>query len=183
MITIMVISAFERFLAMAPRKLSLERDDRLFRRDERVRELFLVIDGELCLERSAVGGAALILSRVGSGAVLAEASLQSVRYHCDARAATPCKLRALPVETARVALHEEPGLAVQWAAQLARELQRCRGRAELLRLRRVGDRLDAWCALTDSPLPEPGQGRRVADELGVTPEALYRELARRRVRA
>lgn len=58
-----------------------------------------------------------------------------------------------------------------------------RARAALLRLRGVAARPDAWLALTDAGLPPRGELRGLADEIGVTPEALYRELARRRVDA
>jgi hypothetical protein len=47
-------------------------------------------------------------------------------------------------------------------------------------LKTVAERLDAWLALHDDGLPPKGQRLRVASEIGVTPEALYRELARRR---
>jgi hypothetical protein len=45
-------------------------------------------------------------------------------------------------------------------------------------MRRVSDRLDAWLELHGEP--EKGEWIRVADQIGVSPPALYRELARRR---
>ena len=61
-------------------------------------------------------------------------------------------------------------------------IQAARQRAEILALPRLADRLDAWLALGDGVLPPRGRRRELAAELGVTPEALYRELARRRAR-
>jgi hypothetical protein len=43
----------------------------------------------------------------------------------------------------------------------------------------VAERLAAWITL-NGRLPPKGRRREVASEIGVTPEALYRELGRRR---
>jgi hypothetical protein len=50
----------------------------------------------------------------------------------------------------------------------------------MLSLKTVAARVDAWTAFNDAQLPPKGQWRQVAAEIGVTPEALYREFARRR---
>ena len=47
-------------------------------------------------------------------------------------------------------------------------------------MRRLSDRLDAWLMMNLGKLPSKGGWLPLAAELGVTPEALYRELARRR---
>jgi len=62
---------------------------------------------------------------------------------------------------------------------LALEVQRARANSELLSLKTVAARVDAWVTLNHGTLPPKGQWRQVASEIGVTPEALYRELARR----
>jgi hypothetical protein len=54
-----------------------------------------------------------------------------------------------------------------------------RQRAGLLSMRTVRERLDAWLSFGGS-LPGRGGWRSLADDLGITPEALYREIARRR---
>jgi hypothetical protein len=43
----------------------------------------------------------------------------------------------------------------------------------------VAARLDAWLAWNNA-LPEKVERRRIADEIGVSPEALYRQLGKRR---
>ena len=53
------------------------------------------------------------------------------------------------------------------------------GLAEIRSLRSVSDRLDAWIA-EYGPMPNKGLWQGVANELSVSREALYRELARRR---
>ena len=66
-------------------------------------------------------------------------------------------------------------------AEAARaEVQRARAQAETLSLKTVAERVDAWTTLNNGLPPPKGRWRQVASEIGVTPEALYRELARRR---
>ncbi|WP_051927686.1 hypothetical protein [Ruegeria halocynthiae] len=55
-----------------------------------------------------------------------------------------------------------------------------RTRIEIMRLRKVTDRLDAYLELYGPP--EEGEWVRVADWIGVTHPALYRELAKRRAK-
>jgi hypothetical protein len=40
-------------------------------------------------------------------------------------------------------------------------------------------RLEAWLAWNDGVLPTKGAWKHLAEELGVSPEALYREITRR----
>ncbi|MEX0696367.1 MAG: Crp/Fnr family transcriptional regulator [Dongiaceae bacterium] len=152
----------------------------LFRADDPVRSLFLVASGALRLTRALPHGFQLTLQRAGPGAILAEASLFTDRYHCDASAAEDSVLRVVPLQRIRTALADDPGLASALARHLAHEVHRARAQAETLSLRTVAQRVDAWIALNDGSLPPKGRWRRVASEIGVTPEALYRELARRR---
>ena len=52
--------------------------------------------------------------------------------------------------------------------------------AEILSLRTVAERLDARITWRGGEVPPRGTWKTVASELGTSPEALYRELARRR---
>ena len=70
-----------------------------------------------------------------------------------------------------------PRWLLDLATHLASEVQRARARAELLALRTVRERLEGWLAF-HGELPARGRWIAVANEIGVTPEALYRELAR-----
>lgn len=85
----------------------------------------------------------------------------------------------IPLPRFRERLARDPAAAELWAAHLAHAVQGARLRAELRSLRKVGERLDAWLG-EGRALPEKGGWQGLAAELGVTPEALYRELARRR---
>lgn len=50
----------------------------------------------------------------------------------------------------------------------------------MLSLKTVAERLDAWTAANQGAPPIKGEWKTVAVEMGVSPEALYRELAKRR---
>ena len=153
--------------------------DVLFRAGDRVMALHLVAAGALRLTRTLPHGLELTLQRAGTGALLAEASLFVERYHCDATATESSLVRIVPLRRVRAALKADPALTFALIRYLAEEVQRTRSRAEMLTLKTVGERVDAWVALNGA-LPPKGHWHELASEIGVTPEALYRELARRR---
>ena len=76
---------------------------------------------------------------------------------------------------------EQPEFATALAQHLAHEVMRMRSLAEIASLRTVAARLDMWLALGDGKIPQAGRRHELARELGVTPEALYRELSRRKL--
>ena len=87
---------------------------------------------------------------------------------------------AIAASAVRRLLAEDPGFAESWAVHLSRELQATRLRTSILSHRTVRERLDAWIAWHGEGLPARGTWKTVANEIGMRPEALYRELARRR---
>ncbi|MGO4917625.1 Crp/Fnr family transcriptional regulator [Pseudogemmobacter sp. W21_MBD1_M6] len=150
----------------------------LFRREDRVHSMYLVRSGMVALERPLADGTALTLSVAKAGMALAEASLSAKTYHCDAIARIKTEIAFMPRATFRSALRDRPDAALSLIETYAREVQSQRARIEILRLRRVSDRLDAWLDLNGEP--PTGGWIIVADQIGVSPPALYRELARRR---
>lgn len=151
----------------------------LFHQGDPIRSMYLVVAGALELARVTSTGATIVQQRARPGQILAEASAYSGTYHCDARAVTAAVLRALPVTRFREQLAEDPVVARAWAEHLAHAVQSARMRAEILALRTVAERLDAWLR-EGSPLPMKGAWQDLAVELGVSREALYRELSKRR---
>lgn len=151
----------------------------LFHQGDPVRSMYLVVGGALDLARVTGTGATIVQQRARPGQILAEASAYSDSYHCDARAVKTAALRALPVTRFRERLAEDPLVAGAWAEHLARTVQLARMRAEILALRTVAERLDAWLR-EGRPLPAKGAWQDLAVELGVSREALYRDLSRRR---
>jgi len=153
--------------------------DLLFRAGDPVVSMILLRAGQADLVRHTGHGLKMILQRAGPGQVLAEASAWSDTYHCDAVAAEPCAAALLPRPAFLARLRSDPELAEPWARNLAHAVQAARLRAEIRSLPRVADRLDAWLAEGHN-LPDKGRWQEVAAELGVSREAFYRELARRR---
>jgi CRP-like cAMP-binding protein len=154
----------------------------LFRAGDPVASLFLVKAGMVRLVRTLPHGLELTLQRAGTGAILAEASLFADRYHCDAVASENSILRVVPLREVNAALREDSALALALARDLSVEVQSMRAHAEILSLKTVAERLDAWMALNGNSMPAKGRWRQVASDIGVTSEALYRELALRRSR-
>ncbi len=151
----------------------------LFHSGDQVASMYLVESGQIDLVRVSPSGTRLILNRANAGAILAEASAYSPIYHCDGQASTKATLLRLPVADFLDRLHASAPLTQAWAAQLARTLQKSRMQSEIRTLKTVAERLDAW--LVDNPaLPPKGQLQDLAHILGVSREALYRELAKRR---
>lgn len=179
MIVIMSDSHRRLFFLPEATERRLQPFETLFFAGDPVRHLALVVEGRVHLLRRTVEGASIILQSAGPGEVLAEASVYSPSYHCGAEAAQPSTVRLLPTGTFVTALRQDPALAEAWAAHLARSVQAARLRAEIRSLRKVSERVDAWLG-EGRALPDRGRWQDLAAELGVTREALYRELARRR---
>lgn len=163
---------FERRLAAA---------EPLFHAGDRVDHMFLVIEGLIGLIRQTSMGTTLRLQTARGGQVLAEASAYSDVYHCDARANTGSTLRCISVGTFRSRLNCDWELADAWTTYLAHAVQSARMGAEIRTLRTVAERLDAWLG-DGGTMPEKGTWTVLAAELGVSREALYRELGNRRRR-
>jgi CRP-like cAMP-binding protein len=152
----------------------------LFHRGGPVLRMFAVMEGCVDLIRYQADGNAVVLQRAREGEILAEASLFSEHYHCDARASGETRVLALPRPALKERLRRDGELAELWIGHLSRQLQRARLQSEILSLNRVGERLDLWLDRNDGALPPRGEWTALARALGVTREALYREMARRR---
>jgi CRP/FNR family transcriptional regulator, dissimilatory nitrate respiration regulator len=180
MIAIMSASFFDQVRALAAPMVLYDAGERLFREGQPVTHLHLVRSGEVLLERVLPQGGRLVLQRAVTDDVLAEASVFAERYHCDAEVTATAGIARVALSDLHDAARRDPALMTGFARHLAHQLQRARHQSELLALRSVGERLDAWLGLNGGGLPEKGRWRDLAAALGVTPEALYRELASRR---
>lgn len=144
--------------------------------------LHVVRSGILRLVRYQSDGKAAVLQRAVSGDLLAEATVFSSGYHCDGVAMTASETHSYAVADIRRLLDTDIGFCRAWATAVSHQLQAARKRAELASLRTVGERLDAWLAWSEGGMPSKGGWKAVAEEIGVSPEALYREISVRRRR-
>lgn len=177
MIAIMSQELESLFHGMPGRECKFAAGSTVFAQGDRIRLVHFVRAGSIHLVRRQEDGASLILQRAHVGSILAEASVYSDRYHCDARAEVDSSTWALARKDLRQRLEESSDGFRVWASYLAHEVQRARLHAEILSLKTVKARLGAWIAWSGE-LPEKGRWRSVADEIGVSPEALYREIAK-----
>jgi CRP-like cAMP-binding protein len=181
MIGIMSLSLIDDLLQSDGREVGVQSGHYLFHTGDEVMALYVVRSGDIHLIRHRTdGGAALVLQRAGPGSIVAEASLFSQRYHCDAVAASPVSAKMLSIRALRDRFRRDPVFAEAWASHVTKEVQAARFRSEVIAMRTVAARFDAWLEWHGGAPPPKGEWKRVADQLGVTPEALYRELARRR---
>jgi CRP-like cAMP-binding protein len=140
--------------------------------------MYFVISGEVHLLRQSHAGAGIVLQR-SRGGFLAEASLDQPAYHCDAVAAAPSRVLALPRKAFLAALDDET-FRQGWMGHLARELRRVRAQAERLNLRTAQERIIHYLETEgeDGAVTLRQSKKDWAAELGLTHEALYRTLAR-----
>jgi CRP-like cAMP-binding protein len=158
--------------------LACARGDRLFSQGKKPDRMIYVASGEVVLRRLGIQGENVVLQRARQGFV-AEASLHSSNYHCDAVVTVAGDLVAIPIETLRQSLLSDPAFAMRWVGMLNQELKRLRAQCERLSLKGVRDRL---LHLIESEghrgrLPLDAGLKSMASELGVTHEALYRTVA------
>ncbi|HYE49418.1 MAG TPA: Crp/Fnr family transcriptional regulator [Azospirillaceae bacterium] len=153
----------------------------LFRQGDAVAALHRVEAGRVRLLRHLEDGAAVALHLAQAGETVAEASLFAERYHCDAVAETPTKVTSVPKAALLAALRRDPAAALGLAGMLASQVRDLRARLELRNVRSARERLLAWMRLGASGSPPVLALDRtwsaVAEELGMSREALYRALA------
>ncbi len=152
----------------------------LFARGDVVQSLYLLEYGELKLSRSLASGRELVLHRSRAPGIVAEASIYSTTYHCDAICMSQCTVRKMLISRFLRLIEENKKLPSIWSAHLAHSLQSARYRSEILTMKKVSERLDAWLDWRNGDLPPRGEWKEIAAEIGVSPEALYRELATRK---
>lgn len=161
------------------RCISLPAGSVLFPTDAEVQDVFFVRQGQVFLQRHTHTGSRLVLQRAGPETLLAEASVFSDHYHCEAVAVKSSSIAAVTKRHFLEIIAGNAEIAMTWMQVLARSIQAARLKSEIRSLTKVSERLDAWLDAGHA-LPEKGQWQDLAAELSVTREALYRELARRK---
>lgn len=155
-----------------------ERGTLLFETGRRPGSMHFVSDGEVILQRIGEDGEVMVLQRTRHGFV-AEASLQSDRYHCDAVVVADANVARIPRQALLAALTSDAAFALRWIGMLNKEVRRLRQQCERLSLNTVEARLLHLIRTEGdaSGLPIGSGLKTLAPEIGVTHEALYRCVA------
>jgi CRP-like cAMP-binding protein len=164
------------------RERSVGRGDVLFRKDDATVGIWAVEEGQIRLSRPGLDGREIVLHIAGPGDLIAEASLFSPVYNCDATAATDARLSFYPKGALLAALRRNQEAADAFMAMLARELMDLRTRLERRNIRSAGARVQNYLALNTEAdgctVLLKGTIKDLAAELGLSHEALYRTLNR-----
>jgi CRP-like cAMP-binding protein len=158
------------------------RGETVFRQGDPASAIFVVETGGIRLVRTLAHGVSLVLHIAQAGDSFAEASLSAAHYHCDAVAEAASTVLALPKADLLAALSNDPAQALAVTKALASQVRDLRARLELRNVRPATERVLAWLRLHasgDPPrVPLTRSWTLIADELGLTREALYRALAK-----
>jgi CRP-like cAMP-binding protein len=159
----------------------LKAGEALFRLGDKATGLCEVVSGRVRLARVDRSGHEIVLHVAGPGGTLAEASLFSASYHCDAIASTNATVRVYPKREMLAAFERDPRAMRAFSAMLARQVMSLRTRIEQRNIRSARERVRHYLVLNagaDGRTVELGGTLKdMAAELGLTHEVLYRTLA------
>jgi CRP/FNR family transcriptional regulator, dissimilatory nitrate respiration regulator len=178
------VSAID-WLTAAVRAAAIERTlkagQTLFRRGNRTSGLYEIVEGQVRLVRVNRAGREAVLHVATAGDTMAEASLFSASYHCDAIATTDAVVRLYRKAAILAEFDRNPKAAQKFAAVLAHQVMALRTRLEQRNIRAARDRVRHYLAINADAdgrtVALSGTLKDVASELGLTHEALYRTLA------
>jgi CRP-like cAMP-binding protein len=139
--------------------------------------VMFVVSGEVRLLRYLPNGSEAVLQRAHHG-LIAEASIESARYHCHVVAARASRLLRIPLQPFRDELRNNEVLRREWIERLTREVMRLRAQSERLNLNSAADRIVHYIEIEGShqKITLYGTKKMWAAELGLSHEALYRTL-------
>jgi CRP-like cAMP-binding protein len=161
---------------------TLKRGETLFHSGQPTVGLYQIVSGTVRLVRVDDSGRPTVLYSGEAGGTLAEASLFSPTYHCDAVAASAASVRLYPKAAILEALRRSPDAARGFMAALAHQVMDLRTQLERRNIRSARDRVRHFLALNvgsdRATVLLRGSLKDLATDLGLTHEALYRTLAR-----
>jgi CRP-like cAMP-binding protein len=159
----------------------LKSGETLFRLGDKTAGLCEVVAGRVRLSRVDRSGREVILYIAGPGETIAEASLFSPNYHCNAIASTGALVRIYAKPAVLAAFEQDPKCAQSFSAVLARQVMNLRTRLEQRNIRSARERVRHFLKVNAGAdrrsVELRGTLKDLAAELGLTHEALYRTLA------
>ena len=154
----------------------------LFRTGSKSTGFYEVVGGTIRLVRVDRSGREAVLQVASAGETMAEASLFSSTYHCDAIATTEAIVKFYPKTLLLAELQHDPKFARAFAAMLARQVMVLRTRLERRNIYSARDRIRHFLTTNldadGLTVVLSGTLKELAADLGLTHEALYRTLAR-----
>jgi CRP/FNR family transcriptional regulator, dissimilatory nitrate respiration regulator len=162
-------------------RLRLDRGAAVFRQGDPASAVYVVEAGRVQLKRISADGAPLTLHVADAGESFAEASLSATHYHCDAIAETASVVLVLPKADLLTLMTTDPARGMAFTLAFASQVRDLRAKLELRNVRSAKERVLAWLRLrADGDPPSVLLNRSwtlIAEELGLTREAVYRALA------
>ena len=144
----------------------------VFWQDDPTRGIFCVESGQINLQRAMQSGHVVTMHQATAGTLLAEASLYSDRYLCDAACIEPASVICIEKQEFTRRLAQEPDLSLAYGKLLATQVQTYRQTLEILSIKSARDRtlVAVSCGYLSGPVTE------FASRIGLTHEACYRAL-------
>jgi CRP-like cAMP-binding protein len=153
----------------------------LFRLGNRTMGLYEIVSGKVRLARFDSTGREIILHVAEPGDTIAEASLFSSTYHCDAIAMTSAVVRLYPKRAVLAELERNSKTARSFMVELARQVMALRSRLQQRDIRSARERVRHYLAMNvgvdGRTVALSGTIKDLAGELGLSHEALYRTLS------
>ncbi len=153
----------------------------LFRMGQSPVGLYELVSGSVRLVRVASSGQEAVLFTAGAGDTIAEASLFSSSYHCDAIATTNSVVRLYSKPAIIAAFERDPKASQAFMAVLARRIMNLRTRLEQRNIHSARDRVRHFLTVNAGAdgrtVVLPGTVKDLAADLGLSHEALYRTLS------
>lgn len=160
---------------------TLKAGQMLFRIGSRSAGAYEVVSGKVRLVRVDSAGREAILYVATAGEMVAEASLFSPTYHCDAVASVHSVVRRYPKGALLAEFRRNPQAAEAFMTVVAHQVMSLRTRLQLSGIRSARERVRAYLTLNvgadGRTISLPGTLKEMAGYLGLTHEALYRTLA------
>lgn len=153
----------------------------LFRQQEPVVAIYLLISGQVRLLRHLEDGSVVTLHISRHGETLAEAALFASHYHCDARVDSAARVMVIDKAPLLDRMSRSPELSLYLTQVLAHQVRHLRSMLTLRNIRTADARLCAWLRLHARGAPPvidmDQTWKTVAEEIGLTHEVIYRALA------
>ena len=157
----------------------LQKGEALFRQNDKVEDIYLIISGKIKLIRNTQDGTPVVLHMGQRGETIAEASLFSDYYHCSAIAEVDSAVIQKKKTEIVTYLHEKPEEMAHLLAIFARQVRDLRAINEIKNIRLAGERILAFirCNMDENnKMTLDTSLKDIAYKIGLAHETFYREL-------